>query len=160
MEKNSILKIGFLAIGVMLGTSTIQAQTTNDADTQLRLLQAKANDVNSRMKVQATKLNKTYNEVDPMIEERMNDREDSIYITLLSEKRNYELQMEEIKKTQAKQKALTENNTTTTSKNVVVTNIKNTDASSKFKNNVVNQLKSQNKKSTSKKSSKRTKKSK
>lgn len=158
MKNNNILKIGFLSIGILLGTGAIQAQTTNDTDTQLRLLQAKANDVNNRLKTQATKLNKTYNEVDPIIEERMNDREDSIYLTLLSEKRNYELQINEIKKAQTKRKASVNSETNSSSKNVVVTNVKSTDTSSRFKSSVVNQLKSQNKKST--KSAKSARKSK
>lgn len=102
--KSITTKIAYALLCGMMFAGTVQAQT-NDAETQLKLLQAKANDVNAKLKVQAAKLNKTYNEVNPDIEEQMNDKEDSIYLSLLSEKRTYELQMEEIKKAERTKKA-------------------------------------------------------
>jgi len=105
--KTSILKAAFMALGLTLCTGTAMAQT-EDATTRLKLLQSKANDVNNQLKAQSAKLNKKYNEVDPYIEEQMNDREDSIYLGLLSQKRVYELQMSEIKKAERIKKAKAE----------------------------------------------------
>lgn len=85
-----------LAVCGMLCANSTKAQS--DVTTEVKLLQAKANDVNAKLKAQAARLNKKYNEVDPFIEEQMNDREDSVYLKLLSEKRLYELQIAEIKK--------------------------------------------------------------
>lgn len=90
------IKIAVLTIGGTICATPIMAQS--DISTQLSLLQAKANDVNAQLKAQAANLNKRYNEVNPFIEEQMNDKEDSIYLGLLSEKRVYELQIAELKK--------------------------------------------------------------
>lgn len=92
----NIFKVAALAVCGMIFANSTMAQS--DVTTEVKLLQAKANDVNAKLKAQAAKLNKNYNEVDPFIEEQMNDREDSIYLKLLSEKRLYELQIAEIKK--------------------------------------------------------------
>lgn len=99
----NIFKVAALAVCGMLCANSTMAQS--DVTTEVKLLQAKANDVNAKLKAQAAKLNKNYNEVDPFIEEQMNDREDSIYLKLLSEKRVYELQIAEIKKAEKKKAA-------------------------------------------------------
>lgn len=118
----NILKVAAFAVGCILWANTAMAQS--DVTTEVKLLQAKANDVNAKLKVQASKLNKRYNEVDPFIEEQMNDREDSIYLKLLSEKRDYELQIAEIKKAEKAKASSTTVSTksqTTTSTPVIKT---------------------------------------
>lgn len=118
----NILKVAAFAVGCILWANTAMAQS--DVTTEVKLLQAKANDVNAKLKAQASKLNKRYNEVDPFIEEQMNDREDSIYLKLLSEKRDYELQIAEIKKAEKAKASSTTVSTksqTTTSTPVIKT---------------------------------------
>lgn len=111
----NIFRIAALAVCGTMCASPMMAQS--DVTTQVKLLQAKANDVNAKLKTQAAKLNQKYNEVNPFIEEQMNDREDSLYLELLSEKRVYELQIAEIKKAQQSSTASstisTESKTTT-----------------------------------------------
>lgn len=99
----NIFKFAALAVCGTMWVSPMMAQS--DVTTEVKLLQAKANDVNAKLKAQAAKLNKKYNEVNPFIEEQMNDREDSLYLELLSEKRVYELQIAEIKKAEKIKKA-------------------------------------------------------
>ena len=66
---------------------------------RLKVLQEKVKGIDKRLKDQEKNLNKVYRDVTPATEEMLNNREDSIYLSILSEKRNVELEMAEVKKT-------------------------------------------------------------
>jgi len=54
--------------------------------------------IDKRLKDQEKNLNKVYRDVTPATEEMLNNREDSVYLSILSEKRTVEMEMTELRK--------------------------------------------------------------
>ena len=79
-------------------TANTFAQSTDDYDQKYKVLQARLNRADAKLKEQSANLNKTYNNVTPEVQEDLNNREDSIYLELLSKKRTIELEIAELKK--------------------------------------------------------------
>ena len=65
---------------------------------RLKVLQEKVKGIDKRLKDQEKNLNKVYRDVTPATEEMLNNREDSVYLSILSEKRTVEMEMTELRK--------------------------------------------------------------
>lgn len=82
--------------------NTLEKVTVNDEETasKIKLAQVRLNRIDAKLKQQTGNLNKTYNNVTPAVQEELNNREDSIYLELLSQKRVVELEIKELQKSQ------------------------------------------------------------
>lgn len=108
--KSIFNKIAIVMLFSCFAATNVLAQTTvetvkvedEESVAKLKVLQARLNRMDAKLKQQAANLNKTYNDVTPEVQENLNDREDSIYLAILSQKRTIELEMKEVKKSQEK----------------------------------------------------------
>ena len=106
--------------------TTLETVNVNDEETasKIKMAQVRLNRIDAKLKQQSGNLNKTYNNVTPAVREELNNREDSIYLELLSQKRVTELEIKELKKSQQHYVVGKTTTTTTTKPSTTVTDAK------------------------------------
>ena len=111
--------------GTFAQTAT-ETVTVNDEETasKIKMAQVRLNRIDAKLKQQSGNLNKTYNNVTPAVQEELNNREDSIYLELLSQKRVTELEIKELKKSQQHYVVGKTTTTTTTKPSTTMTDAK------------------------------------